>query len=143
MEMAAEVSFEEGLTKGRISGETVRATLSRMGVGWQRAKHWITSPDPLYDRKKASFASDQLMHLVEDKLDWVVGFEEECCWSRVRQPNLHSFGEAGEPLPLVEQSVEKGDPSEATKAICCYGLYMPELKQSLLRGLWMVVRWAR
>jgi transposase len=50
--MAAEVSFEEGLTKERISGETVRATLSRMGVRWQRAKHWITSPDSLYERKK-------------------------------------------------------------------------------------------
>jgi transposase len=52
MEMAAEVSFEEGLTKERVSGETVRATLARMGVRWQRAKHWITSPDPLYERKK-------------------------------------------------------------------------------------------
>ncbi len=39
MEMAALVSFEEGLTKERISGETVRATLARMGVGWQRTKH--------------------------------------------------------------------------------------------------------
>ena len=48
MEMAAEVSFEEGLTKERVSGETIRATLARMGVRWQRAKHWITSPDPLY-----------------------------------------------------------------------------------------------
>jgi transposase len=52
MEMAAEVSFEEGLTKERISGETIRATLARMGVRWRRAKHWITSPDPLYARKK-------------------------------------------------------------------------------------------
>jgi transposase len=52
MELAAEVSFEEGFTKERISGETVRATLARMGVRWQRAKHWITSPDPLYERKK-------------------------------------------------------------------------------------------
>jgi hypothetical protein len=52
MEMAAEISFEEGLTEERISGETVRATLSRMGVRWMRAKHWITSPDPLYERKK-------------------------------------------------------------------------------------------
>jgi transposase len=127
MEMAALalVSFEEGLTKERISGETVRATLSRMGVRWQRAKHWITSPDPFYERKKASFASDRLMHLVEDKVDWVVGFEDECWWSRVRQPNLHSFGEAGEPLRLVEQSVEKDDPdpklrrpSPATECIC-------------------------
>src|ERR687897_451724 len=43
---------EEGLTKEPVSGETVRATLARMGVRWQRAKHWITSPDPLYERKK-------------------------------------------------------------------------------------------
>jgi transposase len=52
MGMAAEVSFEEGLTKERVSGETIRATLARMGVRWQRAKHWLTSPDPLYARKK-------------------------------------------------------------------------------------------
>jgi transposase len=51
-EIAAEVSFEEGLTKEQVSGETIRATLARMGVRWQRAKHWITSPDPLYARKK-------------------------------------------------------------------------------------------
>jgi len=50
--MAAEVSFEEGLTKERITGETVRATLARMGVRWERAKRWITSPDPQYARKK-------------------------------------------------------------------------------------------
>ncbi len=50
--MAAEVSFEEGLTEERITGETVRATLARMGVRWERAKRWITSPDPHYARKK-------------------------------------------------------------------------------------------
>src|SRR5215207_7494377 len=48
--MTAEVSFEEGLTEERISGETIRATLARMGIRWQRAKRWITSPDPLYAR---------------------------------------------------------------------------------------------
>jgi transposase len=52
MEMAALVSFEEELTKEQVSGETIRATLLRMGVRWQRAKRWITSPDPLYARKK-------------------------------------------------------------------------------------------
>jgi transposase len=52
LEMAAQVSFEERLTKERVSGETIRATLARMGIGWQRAKRWITSPDPLYARKK-------------------------------------------------------------------------------------------
>ena len=50
------------------------------------------------------------MRLAEDKLDWVVGFLDECWWSRVAQPNLHSFSEEGEPLRLVEQMVEKDDP---------------------------------
>jgi transposase len=52
LEMAAEVSFEEGLTAERVSGETIRATLERLGVRWERAKRWITSPDPEYARKK-------------------------------------------------------------------------------------------
>ncbi len=52
LELAAEVSFEEGLTEERITGETVRATLARMGIRWERAKRWITSPDPEYARKK-------------------------------------------------------------------------------------------
>jgi transposase len=53
LEMVAEVAFEEGLTGERVSGETIRATLSRLlSVRWMRAKRWITSPDPLYERKK-------------------------------------------------------------------------------------------
>ena len=53
LDMAAEAAFEEGLTTERVSGETVRATLSRLlSIRWMRAKRWITSPDPLYDRKK-------------------------------------------------------------------------------------------
>jgi transposase len=52
-EMAADVALEEGLTQERVSGETIRATLSRLlSVRWMRAKRWITSPDPLYERKK-------------------------------------------------------------------------------------------
>jgi transposase len=54
LEMAAEVSFEEGIIEGRVTGETVRATLARMGVRWLRAKRWITSPDPEYVRKKGA-----------------------------------------------------------------------------------------
>src|SRR5207249_1232069 len=53
LELAAAVSCEEGLTPTRVSGETIRATLQRLGIRWQRAKHWITSPDPAYARKKA------------------------------------------------------------------------------------------
>ncbi len=53
-ELAAEVSFDKGLTPERVSGETIRATLQRLGVKWARAKHWITSPDPAYSRKKSA-----------------------------------------------------------------------------------------
>ena len=53
LELAAEVSFEQRLTAERVSGETIRATLQRLGVRWKRAKRWITSPDPAYARKKA------------------------------------------------------------------------------------------
>jgi transposase len=50
--MAAEVGFEEGITERRVSGETIRATLARLGVRWERAKRWMESPDPGYARKK-------------------------------------------------------------------------------------------
>lgn len=50
--LAAAVSAAEGLTAGPVSGETVRATLQRLGVCWQRAKHWLRSPDPRYAAKK-------------------------------------------------------------------------------------------
>jgi transposase len=50
--MAAEVSFQEGITERRVSGETIRTTLARLGIRWGRAKRWIESPDPEYARKK-------------------------------------------------------------------------------------------
>ena len=53
LDLAAAVSGAEGLSPTRVSGETIRQTLKRLGVGWQRAKHWITSPDTEYTRKKA------------------------------------------------------------------------------------------
>ena len=52
--LVAEVSQAEGLTAGPVTGETVRVTLARLGIRWQRAKRWIVSPDPAYARKKGS-----------------------------------------------------------------------------------------
>jgi transposase len=52
LELAAEEAFAQGLTRTRVTGETVRATLQRQGISWRRAKRWITSPDPEYARKK-------------------------------------------------------------------------------------------
>jgi transposase len=52
LELAAEVSFAEGITADLVSGETIRQAILRLGVRWKRAKQWITSPDPEYARKK-------------------------------------------------------------------------------------------
>jgi transposase len=50
--LAATTAYAEGLTPRPISSEAIRRALVRLGVRWQRAKHWITSPDPAYIRKK-------------------------------------------------------------------------------------------
>ena len=52
LELVAEVSFAEGITAEQVSAETIRQAMRRLGVGWKRAKKWITSPDPQYARKK-------------------------------------------------------------------------------------------
>ena len=52
LQLAAEVSYTQGLTPHLVSDETIRLALRRLGVTWKRAKHWITSPDPAYARKK-------------------------------------------------------------------------------------------
>jgi transposase len=53
LELAAEVSFTEGITPRLVSDDCVRNALKRLNVSWKRAKHWITSPDPAYERKKS------------------------------------------------------------------------------------------
>jgi transposase len=51
LELAAEVSFAEGITAERVSDETIRQAIRRLGVRWTRATAWITSPDPECARK--------------------------------------------------------------------------------------------
>ena len=52
--LLAETAFTEGLIATRITGETIRATLVRLGIRWRRAKDWITSPDPAYTQKNGA-----------------------------------------------------------------------------------------
>jgi hypothetical protein len=49
-EWAAAVSVAEGMVPTRVSGETVPPTWLRLGIGWERANHWSTSPAPGYER---------------------------------------------------------------------------------------------
>ena len=52
LSLVAHVASAQGITSRLMSGESVRQALTRMGIGWKRAKRWITSPDPSYLRKK-------------------------------------------------------------------------------------------
>jgi transposase len=52
LELAAQVSFEQGIITTEVSTESVRRALKRLKTNWKRAKHWITSPDPQYLLKK-------------------------------------------------------------------------------------------
>jgi transposase len=130
LEMAAQAAFEEGLTERRVSGETIRATLSRLlGVGWLRAKRWITSPDPLYERKKAARPTDGGGRGQPRNLG---------CWLRgrvlVESAGIAHFEhlERGRKAPSPPPAVgPKNDPEP--KAISCYGLYLPEIGDTWLR----------
>jgi hypothetical protein len=86
-------------------------------VGWQRAKHWITSPDPEHVRKKER--RDTLIALAQQN-GWEVGYLDEVWWSRVSQPNMHNWSEQNKPLHLQELSADKNDPD--AKALACYGM---------------------
>lgn len=115
--LAASVCFERGLTVKQVSIETIRQALKRLGVRWQRAKHWITSPDPAYRRKKRR--RDALIALAQ-RCGWEIGYLDEVWWSRLSQPNLQSWREQDEPLRLQELPRDKTDPDPP--ALACYGM---------------------
>jgi hypothetical protein len=52
LDLLVEQCVRLGWMERSVSIETMRQTLSRLGINWKRAKHWISSPDPLYQEKK-------------------------------------------------------------------------------------------
>jgi len=60
-----------------------------------------------------------------------LGFEDETWFSRFERPSVHSWTEAGEPVRLLQKEPSKDD--HEPKALSCYGLYLPELKETWLR----------
>jgi transposase len=125
LELAAQVCFEKGWTARRLSGEAMRLILKRLGVGWKRAKHWLTSPDPDYLAKKR--LRDELIERASRHADWVLGFQDETWWTRLAQPDLHAWA-GEEPLRLLPN--ERGGGKEA---LACYGLLRADNGAMLLR----------
>jgi hypothetical protein len=60
-----------------------------------------------------------------------LGFEEETWFSRFERPALRSWSDATKPIRLLQKEAKKDDPEP--KALSCYGLYLPELKETWLR----------
>ena len=52
LDLVAEVCHQRGWTPRPLTGAAIRRARQRLGIRWRRAKHWITSPDPAYARKK-------------------------------------------------------------------------------------------
>ena len=52
LKLLAQVACEQGLSEQTLSDPTLLDAVRRLGVSWKRAKHWISSPDPAYTRKK-------------------------------------------------------------------------------------------
>jgi transposase len=50
--LLAQVCYAQGWTPRVLSSHCLRLAVGRLGISWKRAKHWITSPDPAYARKK-------------------------------------------------------------------------------------------
>jgi hypothetical protein len=74
---------------------------------------------------------DRLIRLAEARPEWALGFEDESWFSRFERPSMHSWADAGKPARLLEKEARKDDPEP--KALSCYGLYLPELKETWLR----------
>jgi transposase len=58
LDLVAAVCHQRGWTPRQLTGEAIRLALKRWGIRWRRAKHWITSPDPAYARKKSAGPAD-------------------------------------------------------------------------------------
>ena len=74
---------------------------------------------------------DRLIGLAESHPEWALGLEDETWFSRFERPSVHSWAEEGNPLRLLQKEPRKDDPEP--KALSCYGLYLPELAQTLPR----------
>lgn len=74
---------------------------------------------------------DRLIRLAAAHPEWVLGYQDECWWSRLAMPALHAWVPDGEPLRLVERAVPKGDTDP--KALSCYGLLRADTGRMMLR----------
>ncbi len=74
-ELAAEVSFGQGLAAEHVASEAIHSALRRLTAQWQHIKRSIGDSDSPFLQEKSP--CDRLLRLARDRRDWVLGFEEE------------------------------------------------------------------
>ncbi len=62
----------------------------------------------------------------------MLGFQDECWWSRVTDPTLKTWSPQEEPTRLLAKEV---GPGEGPKALACYGLLRADTGEMLVRFL--------
>lgn len=72
-----------------------------------------------------------MIRLAASHGQWVLGYVDECWWSRLAQPRMHAWSEAKEGLRLQQLEVSKTDPDP--KALCCYGLLRADTNEVKVR----------
>ena len=63
--------------------------------------------------------------------DWVLGFQDECWWTRLAQPGLSSWT-GGDPLRLGAKARDAG-PAAEREAVACYGVLRADTGGMMLR----------
>lgn len=111
----------------QVSIETIRQALKRLGVGGNEPN---TGSPALPRNISGKKRRDALIALAQ-RCGWEIGYLDEVWWSRVSQPNMHSWSEQDEPLRLQERAVDKNDPDP--KALACYGMLSADSGRMHLR----------
>ena len=94
-ELAAEGCFEQRLTVNQVSAETIRGA-DPPAWGWVATSETLDH-QPRSGGCQEKTRRDALITLAQ-RCGWEVGYLDEVWWSRVSQPNIHSWSEPKEPL---------------------------------------------
>lgn len=73
---------------------------------------------------------DRLIAEAASKPDWVLGFQDECWWTRLAQPGLFAWA-TSDPLRLVGNA--RDPKGQGPEALACYGVLRQDTGAMLLR----------
>ena len=126
------IVFAEGLTPRKVSGETFARPCATWILAGSVPSTGLPAPIRPTSGKKQR---DRLIRLAIRNPNWALGFADEVWWSRLAQPDMHTWQDADQVTRL--QQLEHAKDDQDPKALACYGLLRrrrpQHLDQMLLR----------